>query len=142
MYVVIFFTSLGIFAQDWKYDFDEAQTIARSEHQNIVLVFTGSDWCPPCKKLEKNILNTEEFQKFAADNYIWIRADFPKRKHNKLPEIQQKKNQELADRYNKRMVFPAVLMLNPEGKVLGTIGYRKKMSVKRYISSLQNIATF
>lgn len=130
-----------VYAQDWKYDFDEAKTLAKEKDQNIVLLFTGSDWCPPCIKLERKIFSDPDFKKFANQNFVWVKADFPKRKKNRLPETQQLKNIELAERYNKKMVFPVILVIDKEGKVLGATGYRK-MSAKRYIKLLTTFDSF
>ncbi|MDH7445684.1 thioredoxin family protein [Aquimarina sp. 2201CG14-23] len=128
-------------AQDWKYDFEEATALAKEKNQNIVLLFTGSDWCPPCIKLERKIFSDPKFKDFADENFIWVKADFPKRKKNRLSEVQQEKNMQLAERYNKRMVFPVILVINNEGKVLGATGYRK-MSAKRYMELLTTFNSF
>ncbi|WP_378175056.1 thioredoxin family protein [Aquimarina sp. SS2-1] len=128
-------------AQDWKYDFDEAIALAKEKDQNIILLFTGSDWCPPCIKLERKIFSDPQFIEYANKNFVWVKADFPKRKKNRLSEAQQKKNSVLAERYNKKMVFPVILVIDKEGKVLGATGYRK-MSAQRYIKLLTTFDSF
>ncbi|WP_025742080.1 thioredoxin family protein [Aquimarina pacifica] len=137
----IFFCYTAV-AQDWKYDFEEAVLLAQKNEKNIVLLFTGSDWCPPCIKLEKNILSSDEFLSYAEQNFIWVKADFPRRKKNKLSEIQQKKNEALANRYNKKWRFPVILVLNQEGQVMGATGYRRDLTVKGYISLLTQFNSF
>lgn len=128
-------------AQDWLYDFEEAKIIAKEKDKNIVVLFTGSDWCPPCMKLERKVFLDKEFQAFADQKFVWVKADFPKRSKNKLTAAQENKNIKLAKRYNKKMVFPVLLVLNKEGTVLGATGYRK-MSAQRYISLLTNFDSF
>ncbi len=130
------------FAQDWKYDFDEAIALANKKDQKIVLFFTGSDWCPPCIKLERNILSSEKFDAFADQKYVWLKADFPKRKKNRISKVQKEKNERLAAKYNKRMVFPAILILNKKGVVLGATGYRRDLDVDGYISLLTSFDSF
>ncbi|WP_108868420.1 thioredoxin family protein [Aquimarina aquimarini] len=129
-------------AQDWKYDFEEATTLAKEKDQNIVLLFTGSDWCPPCMRLEKYILSDKEFIEYAGKNFVWVKADFPKRRKNKLTAIQRSKNKALARKYNKRMSFPVILVLNNDGTVLGATGYRRNLDVKGYISLLTSFDSF
>ncbi|MFD2562078.1 thioredoxin family protein [Aquimarina rubra] len=136
-----FALSSAAYAQDWKYDFDEAIALAKEKDQNIVLLFTGSDWCPPCIKLERKVFSDPKFKEFANQNFVWVKADFPKRKKNRLSEIQQEKNNKLAERYNKKMVFPVILVLDKEGKVLGATGYRR-MSAQRYIKLLSTFDSF
>ncbi|WP_103864209.1 thioredoxin family protein [Aquimarina sp. I32.4] len=129
-------------AQDWKYDFEEATTLAKEKDQNIVLLFTGSDWCPPCMRLEKYILSDKEFIEYAGKNFVWVKADFPKRRKNKLTAIQRSKNKALARKYNKRMSFPVILVLNNDGTVLGATGYRRNLDVKSCISLLTSFDSF
>jgi hypothetical protein len=43
------------FSQDWKIDFEAAKKLASDQDKNIIIVFSGSDWCAPCIKLDKNI---------------------------------------------------------------------------------------
>ncbi len=131
-----------ISAQDWKYDLDEALTLAKEKDQKIVLFFTGSDWCPPCIKLDKNVLSSDKFAAFAEEKYVWLKADFPRRKKNRISKEQRNKNKKLADRYNKKMVFPVILVLNKEGLVLGATGYRRDLDVNGYISLLTTFDSF
>ncbi len=131
-----------LMAQDWKYDLNEALTSAKEKDQKIVLFFTGSDWCPPCIKLERNVLSSKEFAAFADQKYVWLKADFPRRKKNKISQEQKKKNKALAKQYNKRLVFPVILVLNNDGVVLGATGYRRDLDVNGYISLLTSFDSF
>ncbi len=142
--LMLFFLTFSsvIYAQDWKYDLEEALAIAKEKDQKIVLFFTGSDWCPPCIKLERNLLTTEKFADFTYEKYVWLRADFPRRKKNRLSPEQRSKNKELAKRYNKRKSFPAILILNKEGVVLGATGYRSDLDVQGYIDLLTSFDSF
>ncbi|WP_335967287.1 thioredoxin family protein [Galbibacter sp. PAP.153] len=37
---------------NWLTDYPEAKAIAKQEKKNILMYFTGSDWCGPCKMLK------------------------------------------------------------------------------------------
>lgn len=137
---VLFISKIS--AQDWKYDLDEALASAKEKDQKIVLFFTGSDWCPPCIKLEKNVLSSQDFETFAEQKYVWLKADFPRRRKNRISQEQKKKNKELAKQYNRRLVFPVILILNKEGTVLGATGYRRDLDVDGYISLLTSFDSF
>ncbi len=63
-------------------------------------------------------------------------ADFPRKKQNMLPVEQQKKNEQLAETYNKNGYFPLVVVLDKDGKVLGQTGY-KKITVKELYQSFR-----
>ena len=60
----------------------------------------------------------EVFTNFATDQLVLVNADFPRSRKNQLSKEQQKRNEELADMYNKNGVFPLTLLLNADGKVL------------------------
>ena len=123
-------------AQDWQKDIDTAKALAQKTHQKIVLVFQGSDWCAPCIKLERNIWNTETFQKLAKGHFVMLKADFPRKKKNQLAEEQQEKNAKLAEKYNPNGYFPYVIVLDEDGKVLGSTGYKKNLDPKGYFELL------
>ena len=117
--------SVQSFSQEWSTNFEEAKKIATKNNQNILLVFQGSDWCAPCIKLEKEIWNSSEFQKLNKDHFVMLKADFPRRKQNQLPNDQQEQNKKLAELYNPNGYFPLVVVLDKNGKVLGKLGYEK-----------------
>lgn len=119
-------------SQEWHTNFSEALEIAKAKNLPIILVFQGSDWCAPCMKLEHEIWSTESFKKYALDHFIMLKADFPKRKANRLSEKQQAQNDRLAERYNNKGYFPHVVILNDKKEVLGRLGY-ENVSPEEYI---------
>lgn len=102
----------------WQTDLVKAEQSAKEEHKFIILNFSGSDWCGPCIRLHKEIFDSEVFTKYAADHLVLLNADFPRSNKNQLSKEQQKKNDQVADVYNKDGVFPLTLLLNSDGKVL------------------------
>ena len=113
------------FSQDWNTNIDQAKELASKNNQKIVLVFSGSDWCAPCIKLDREIWNTEAFKTYAKAHYVMLKADFPKRKKNALSKEQQEHNNVLAEKFNKNGYFPLVIVLDKNGTVLGKTGYQK-----------------
>ena len=95
--LIVFILSLNtarLSAQDWRTDWDIAGVEAEQANKKLILVFSGSDWCIPCIKLEKEIWESPSFTQYAEQYYVLFRADFPKRKKNKLSETIQKLNNE------------------------------------------------
>jgi len=127
--VFAIFLIIGAFnilqAQEWSTDFNEAKRIASENDIPILVLFSGSDWCAPCIKLERQVLSTPKFMQYAKDNYVLIKADFPRKKRNQLPEAIQNQNNELAEKYNRSGGFPLVVVLDKDGKKLGEVGYKK-----------------
>jgi thioredoxin-related protein len=64
------------------------------------------------------VIDTDDFQRFAHINLVLMNADFPRKKKNQVTAEDQKKNSELAEKYNKEGVFPKLLLLDENGKVL------------------------
>lgn len=132
-------TITSVNAQDWITDFEKAKSIATEDSKTIVLVFQGSDWCGPCIKLDKEIWHTDEFKSYAKEHFVMLKADFPKRKKNALSEEQQAHNNNLAENYNKNGYFPYVVVLDSEGNILGSTGY-KKSTPSAYIKLLESFS--
>ena len=126
-----------VYSQNWELDFNTAIKRAQDSNKTIILVFSGSDWCAPCMKLEREIWETDTFQKYANDHYVMVRADFPKKKANKLSKEQEKKNAHLAEMYNPNGYFPLVVIIDKNKKVLEQTGY-KKISPQEYIEHLNS----
>lgn len=135
--ILFFFTISVFYAQNWQTNFEEAKMIASKENKNIVLVFSGSDWCAPCMKLEKNIWMSDEFKAESEKNWVTYKADFPKKKVNQLAPELTEQNKKLAEKYNKGGSFPLVVLLDPNGKVLGMTGF-KNVSAEEYIQLLHS----
>lgn len=102
----------------WLLDFSEAQQQAKEEHKQLLLNFSGSDWCGPCIRLTKDVFQSPEFQELAAKELVLVRADFPRSKKNQLSAEQQLKNNALAERYNSKGSFPLTLLLDENGVVI------------------------
>jgi thioredoxin-related protein len=127
--------SVSSTAQDWTVDYEEAKVLSKKTDRPILMVFQGSDWCAPCRKLDKEVWNTEEFKKYAAEHFVLLQVDFPRKKQNRLSDKQEKQNNLLAEKYNRDGGFPLVVILNSEDKVLGRIGY-KCVSTSEYIKMI------
>ena len=139
--LIIFILSLNtarLSAQDWRTDWDIAKVEAEQANKKLILVFSGSDWCIPCIKLEKEIWESPSFTQYAEQYYVLFRADFPKRKKNKLPETIQKLNDRLASEYNSKGYFPLVVVLDTKGKVKGQLGY-EKLTPEAYIALIEQL---
>lgn len=134
--IVLLLTVNFFYAQNWQTNFEQAKEIANKENKNIVLVFSGSDWCAPCMKLEKNIWMSDEFKAEAEKNWVTYKADFPKKKANQLAPELTEQNKLLAEKYNKGGSFPLVVLLDKNGKVLGMSGF-KNLSPAEYIAMIK-----
>lgn len=140
IFLTFLLTSFLSFSQNWKTNIDEAKAQATKENKSILLVFSGSDWCAPCIKLDRNVFQSELFKTESDKKWVLLKADFPKKKQNQLPVELIESNKKLAEKYNKSGNFPLVVLLDANGKVIGMTGF-KNVSAEEYIKLLDALIT-
>ncbi len=96
--------------EGWSENLDKALEKAKAEKKSVLVEFTGSDWCPPCIAMRKNVFSKKEFVTAASKKFILVELDFPKGN-----EELSKKNEPLAEKY-KIEGFPTVILLDSAGK--------------------------
>ena len=122
-FAVLLLGVAGARAQEghWLDDYQKAVDTAKTGNKNILLDFTGSDWCPWCIKMDKEVLGTKEFQDYADKNLVLMVVDFPQTKQ--LPQKVQDQNSNLQEKYAVQG-FPTFVLVDKDGKVLGQqVGY-------------------
>ena len=142
MKYLIFFsfllTAVFGYSQNWATNFDDAKAKAEKENKNILLVFSGSDWCGPCMKLDKVVWQSADFQMEANKSWVIYKADFPKKKANQLSPELTESNNKLAEKYNKNGSFLLVVLLDTKGKIIGMTGF-KNVSAQDYIKLIHSL---
>lgn len=133
--IVLLLANIG-FAQQTE-TFTQKLETAKTENKSVLLYFSGSDWCAPCVKFKKLIVNTPEFQTFATENLVIYNADFPRLSKNKLAKEVEKENETLADKYNSKGIFPLILLLDAEGNVIKKWEEYPKETVEEFIGKLK-----
>jgi len=58
-------------------DWEEAKELAEKENKPILIILTGSEWCAPCKKMDKKVIANPEFQQYAKEHLIVFLIDLP-----------------------------------------------------------------
>ena len=59
-------------------NWEEVKKMAKKENKNILIILTGSEWCAPCKKMDKKLFTSSEFQKYADENLVLFVIDLPR----------------------------------------------------------------
>jgi protein disulfide-isomerase len=105
----------------WLTDLPKAEAQAKAENKLVLMDFTGSDWCGWCIKFKKEVLDTKEFQDYAAKNVVLVEVDFPNKKAQTADL--KKANKALQKEY-KVDGFPTLVVLDKDGKEIGRqVGY-------------------
>lgn len=96
--------------EGWSPNLDLAFAKAKAEKKCLLVEFTGSDWCPPCIAMRKNVFSNKDFVTTASKKFVLVELDFPK-----ADKLLAEKNQPLAEKY-KIEGFPTVVLFTPSGK--------------------------
>ena len=130
---------LLIIPSQWESNFETAKKTAKEKNELILLNFSGSDWCIPCILLRREFLDNPVFMDMADKNLVLFNADFPRKKKNiPLDEI-VKRNEALAEKYNKEGNFPLTLLLNSDGKVIKSWRGKPEVSVEEWTQEIKKI---
>jgi len=135
LFITFFNISSFLYSDDsiWLTDFELAKQQSEKKHLPILVNFTGSDWCPYCKKLENEVFSKPEFLNYVKENFVILKIDFPQ--NHKLAGKILKIHKKLAEKY-KVKEFPAVVFLDKNGEFILKTGYRDG-GVQSYISFLK-----
>ncbi len=141
MAIVIMAASLlgqgGAFAKDtvWMTDFEQARTLAGQTGKDLLVNFSGSDWCHWCERLKAEVTGDAKFIETVQEKFVLVEIDFPDK--IKLPEKVQKQNEELAAHYGVEG-FPTVLLVDEAGRAYAQTGYCEG-GVQSYIEHLEQL---
>lgn len=124
--IFLFLTTFASFSHasntvSWLEDYQEAVTQSEQTGKPILALFTGSDWCGWCKKLEKEVFYTPDFAEKAGDAFVFLKVDFPM--YTRQPTEQKNQNEELKRQHGVRG-FPTVVLLDEKQQKITSTGYQ------------------
>lgn len=123
----------------WFADFDKAQEVAKKEGKDLLVDFTGSDWCVWCHRLHDEVFGFDEFITEVQKHYVLVALDFPKDEEIQAKVPNPERNEELKGKYGVRG-YPTVLLMTGEGEVYATTGYQEG-GVEPYLEYLEKQRT-
>lgn len=115
-------STLAAVPKGWTDDFEAAKKRAAKESKPMLVLFTGSDWCIWCKRLEGEVFSKEAFTSAIPKEMVPVFLDFPSDESLVTPERRQK-NEWLGRFYGIRG-YPTVLLMDAKGEVFAKTGYR------------------
>ena len=119
--------------EDWSTDLEAAFAKAKKEKKSVLVEFTGSDWCPPCIQMRKNVFSKKEFTSAASKDFILVELDFP-RKDKAL----KAKNTPYAEKY-KIEGFPTVILFDSKGKEYNRFFASQYPSTDKFLAHLKTV---
>jgi len=122
----------------WLTDLEEAKKEAKAAKKPILMYFTGSDWCPPCKSLKKDFFNSKAFEE-KSKKFVLLMVDMPRRM-DIISKEQRQKNKVLVGKYNKNGGYPNIVALNDNLNVIGELsGYTFLRETDRHFNFIDSI---
>lgn len=118
----------------WMTDYKQALAKAKAEKKDVLLDFTGSDWCRYCIVLNREVFSRAEFIKYAPQKFILVEVDFP-RGESDLSPATRKQNDQLQDKFGVDG-FPTIVLADSEGRAYAKTGYEPGGAVA-YIKHLE-----
>ncbi|HAK94754.1 MAG TPA: hypothetical protein DCM87_07050 [Planctomycetes bacterium] len=120
----------------WTTDVAKALERAAKEKKDVLMDFTGSDWCGWCVKLDGEVFSQEAFIKEAPKQFVLIKLDFPKK--TKLPPDLEKQNQEWLEKFGVQG-FPTIILADAKGRPYAKMGYQPG-GPEAYLKHLRELA--
>ncbi len=106
---------------NWETDIDVAIAAAKLDGKHLLLDFTGSDWCPPCIRLEDEVLSQAAFLTEAKKSFHLVKLDFPQNQAL-VPVKLMEKNQQWMKVLGVDG-FPTIVLMDNQARPFGFIGY-------------------
>lgn len=105
----------------WTEDWDAAVKQASKENKDILVGFTGSDWCHWCIKLNEEVFDHDTFVKAATKDFVLVKLDFPRGKPQ--PAKIRQRNQRLAGEFGVQG-YPTIFLVDSQGRPYARTGYQ------------------
>jgi thioredoxin-related protein len=126
IFIVIFliFVAQYVSAQEeesklkWETNFELAKSKSKKDKKPILMLFTGSDWCTPCKMLKNDFFDNSDFIE-KSNNFIMLMVDFPRNKEL-VSRDQEIANKLLSAKYGVKS-FPTLIAINHKGAIIDKI---------------------
>ncbi|MEP2775227.1 MAG: thioredoxin family protein [Luteolibacter sp.] len=122
--------------EGWTSDFEAAKKQAAEENKNLLIDFTGSDWCGWCIRLKEEVFDKDEFKEGVKDKFVLVEIDFPQ-DDSKLSAETKAQNEKLGEAYAVAG-YPTIMLTDAAGKPFAQTGYQEG-GPKAYVDHLDEL---
>ena len=120
----------------WETSWHAALARASAEQRPVLAFFTGSDWCPPCQQVKREVFSAPAFTAWAQRRVVRLELDYPAR----LPQPDDLRAQNDAlQRHFAIRGYPSTLLISAQGDELGRFESVPSGGVDGYIAAVEKI---
>jgi len=108
----------------WSHDYKASMAKAKKENKDMILDFTGSDWCGWCIRLNQEVFSKAEFKNVIPKSFVLVELDFPQKPQNKakMTKATIAQNNKLKNQF-RITGFPTIYLTDQHGKPYARTGY-------------------
>ena len=122
--------------EDWFTDVAAAQRVARDDGKDLLMLFTGSDWCHWCQVLDKEVFAEAPASRI-KDRFVLVMLDFPNDTSGMSADTVAQ-NELWAERMQIEG-YPTVILADPDGEEYARTGYQRGGATE-YVAHLEELA--
>ena len=127
-------SALGEPLEGWSTHIKEAFQQAKKEDKLVLVEFTGSDWCPPCIMMRKEVFSKKEFVEGASKDFVLLELDFPKKSETPTP----KKHIRFAKQH-KVSGYPTIVIFDAERQEVSRFIASRYTTPEKFLAHLQTV---
>lgn len=122
--------------EGWSSDFEAAKKQAAEGKMDLLIDFTGSDWCGWCIKLVDEVFSKDAFKSGVKGKFVLVELDFP-RDEAKLDDKTKAQNAKLQEQFGIQG-FPTIVLADAEGRPYASTGYQEG-GPEKYVGHLDEL---
>ncbi len=125
--------------EGWTQDFDAAKATAAKDKKDLLIDFTGSDWCGWCIKLNDEVFSKDAFKNAAPKDFVLVELDFPRKPENTAKQSAETKarNEALSEQFGIEG-FPTIILADAAGRPYAKTGYQAG-GAEKYVAHLAEL---
>ena len=119
----------------WLTKLEKAQEESKLTGLPILMLFTGTSWCPYCVRLEEAVFSQKAFKNFANEKLVLLLLDF-----GPGGTAKSKDHETLQSEYGVTG-FPTYFLIDASGKKLAKGGYNDKINPEVFAEWVNQAST-
>lgn len=118
--------------EGWSDNWEASKKLAKESNKDILIDFTGSDWCGWCIRLNDEVFSKDTFKTEVPKHFVLLELDYPRSK--KLSKEIKDQNAKLQKQFAIQG-FPTIMLVDADGRPYAKTGYQAG-GAEKYVEHL------